>query len=256
VVIFDKRENEMNNYRLTIQYDGSRYKGWQRLGEGEATIQAKIEHVLSEMMGKEIKIIGASRTDAGVHALMQVANFQLQENVGTDEIQMYLNRYLPDDIWITEVTEVFARFHARHNASSKTYLYKVLNSEIGNPFMRAYSIQIKETLDLKLMRAAAQELIGEHDFTTFTNAKSKKKSMVRTIESINLEKRKDMIEIRITGNGFLHNMVRRIVGTLIEVGSGNLKPKTVKDILIAKERSGVSMIAKPQGLYLENIEYS
>ncbi len=245
----------MNNYKLVIQYDGGRYKGWQRLGNGENTIQGKIENVISEMVGREIEIIGSSRTDAGVHALEQVANFKINENMPEKDIKSYLNRYLPKDISIKEVSIESDRFHSRYNTSAKTYIYKIWNEEYTNPFMRKYSMHVEEELDLKKMKAAAKYFLGEHDFTAFSNAKSKKKSMVREIYSIDFEKVDGFIQIRISGNGFLYNMVRKIVGTLIEVGAGRLQAENIAKIIELKDRAQVSNLADPGGLYLEKIEF-
>lgn len=245
----------MNNYKLIIQYDGGRYKGWQRLGKGENTIQGKIENVLSELVGKNIEIIGCSRTDAGVHALAQVANFKISENLTEREIKNYLNKYLPQDISIKEVTKVPERFHARYNAKDKTYIYKIWNEDYINPFMRKYSMHIEKKLNVDNVKKAAQYFIGEHDFTAFSNAKSKKKTTVRKIYSINIEEKDGFIKIRVRGNGFLYNMVRKIVGTLIEVGLGEKNSDDVPAILNSKERNQTGRIADPGGLYLEKIDF-
>ncbi len=245
----------MNNYKLVIQYDGGRYKGWQRLGNSENTIQGKIENVLSELIGRKIEITGSSRTDAGVHAFQQIANFKVRENFTEKELKTYLNKYLPQDISITDVTSVHERFHARYNANDKTYLYKIWNEEHTNPFMRKYSMQVEEKLNIEKMKQAAQHFIGEHDFTAFSNAKSKKKSMVRKIYDIKLEEKAGFIQIRIRGNGFLYNMVRKMVGTLIEVGLGEIEAETLPTILNSKERNQTGRLADPAGLYLEKIDF-
>ncbi|MFC0471092.1 tRNA pseudouridine(38-40) synthase TruA [Halalkalibacter kiskunsagensis] len=245
----------MNNYKLTIQYDGGRYKGWQRLGNNENTIQGKIENVLSEMVGKKIEIIGCSRTDAGVHALNQIANFKTNEHWNEKEIKAYLNRYLPQDISVTKVTTVPDRFHARYNAGDKTYLYKIWNEDYTNPFMRKHSMHIEEKLDIARMQEASRYFLGEHDFTAFSNAKSKKKSMVRIIHSLDMKENDGFIDIRVRGNGFLYNMVRKMVGTLIEVGLGEIEAEMIPDILQAKERIQTGRLAEAGGLYLEKIEF-
>lgn len=245
----------MNNYKLVIQYDGGRYKGWQRLGSGESTIQGKIENVLSEMVGRQIEIIGCSRTDAGVHAFAQIANFKIKENLPESDIMNYLNRYLPQDISIIDVSVESDRFHARYNSKAKTYLYKIWNEQFPNPFMRKYSMHVEEKLDLKKMKEAAKYLLGEHDFTAFSNAKSKKKTMVREIYSIDFEKKDGFIQIRISGNGFLYNMVRKIIGTLIEVGTGTLNAEMIPKMIELKDRGQVSNLAEPNGLYLEKVEF-
>lgn len=245
----------MNNYQLVIQYDGGRYKGWQRLGNTENTIQGKIENVLSQLVGREIEIIGSSRTDAGVHAFSQIANFKVKEKFSETEIKSYLNKYLPQDISITKVMSVHDRFHARYNAKDKTYLYKIWNEEHTNPFMRKYSMHVEEKLDIEKMKRAAQHFIGEHDFTAFSNAKSKKKSMVRKIFEIEIQADDGFVQIRVRGNGFLYNMVRKMVGTLIEVGLGEIEAETIPTILNSKERIQTGRMAIAEGLYLERIDF-
>ncbi|MEV5113407.1 tRNA pseudouridine(38-40) synthase TruA [Peribacillus frigoritolerans] len=245
----------MNNYKLTIQYDGGRYKGWQRLGNSDDTIQGKIENVLTEMAGEKIEIIGCSRTDAGVHALAQIANFKIGENLTEVEIMNYLNRYLPRDISIVEVTLVPERFHARYNAKDKTYLYKIWNEPYTNPFMRKYSMHVEKKLDITRMKKGCQYFIGEHDFTAFSNAKSKKKSMVREIYSIDIEENAGFIEITVRGDGFLYNMVRKIVGTLIEVGLGEIDAENIPSILESKERIQTGRMAEATGLYLVKVDF-
>ncbi|MFA9558506.1 tRNA pseudouridine(38-40) synthase TruA [Evansella sp. AB-rgal1] len=245
----------MFNYKLLIQYDGGRYKGWQRLGDDENTIQGKIENVLSEMAGYKIEIIGSSRTDAGVHALAQIANFKLEEEMAEADIKKYLNRYLPQDISVLDVTSVHERFHSRYNTKDKTYVYKIWNEEHTNPFIRKHSMHVEKNLDLEEMKEASKHFIGEHDFTAFSNAKSKKKSMVREIYSIELEEKAGLIEISIRGNGFLYNMVRKIVGILIEVGLGKQEIHSIAGMLKSKERFP-ALMAEPQGLFLEKISFS
>lgn len=245
----------MNNYKMIIQYDGGRYKGWQRLGNGENTIQDKIEHVLSEMAGYEIEVIGCSRTDAGVHALAQVANFKINELLSEDHIKNYLNQYLPQDICVVEVSLVPEIFHARYNAKDKTYLYKIWNKEYTNPFMRKYSMHVSKELNVADMKEAFSYLVGTHDFTAFSNAKAKKKSMVREIYAIDMEQEAEFINIRVRGEGFLYNMVRWIVGILIEVGLGNMQGKEIPNIISSKERNKTGNLAEAGGLYLEKITY-
>lgn len=244
----------MYNYRMLIQYDGGRYRGWQRLGKGENTIQEKIESVLSELTGKKTEINGSSRTDAGVHALAQIANFKSDVYFTEAEVKSYLINYLPHDICVKEVTSVPENFHARYNAKGKTYLYKIWNQEYPNPFMRKYSMHVKYKLDINSMKNASEYFIGEHDFTAYSNAKTKKKSMVREIYSISINENGGLIEIKVSGNGFLYNMVRKIVGTLIAVGSGDATAESITQIIASKERCQ-SGIADACGLYLENVEY-
>ncbi len=245
----------MNNYKLTIQYDGSRYKGWQRLGNSDQTIQGKVEHVLSKLEGKPVEIIGSSRTDAGVHAIAQVANVKLSDNRTAEEVQSYLNRYLPQDISVTAVAVVADRFHARYHTKAKTYVYKIWNASYSHPFMRKYSMHIEKPLSRSNMQKASEYFRGDHDFTTFSNAKSKKKSMVRSVYSIDLTEHGQMIEIRIRGNGFLYNQIRKMVGTLIRIGLGEIDGAKIPSMIEAKDRSLITFMADAAGLYLEEIEF-
>lgn len=245
----------MYNYKLTIQYDGGRYKGWQKLGDGENTIQGKLERVLSELAGEETEVIGCSRTDAGVHALAQTTNVKFRKPFTPEEIRHYCCLYLPQDISVTQVIPVEESFHARYHARSKTYLYQIWNKEYPNPFLRKYSMQVPEPLSIVLMAEVGEYFIGEHDFTAFSNAKSKKKSMVRSIYSIDIKEEDDLIRIRITGDGFLYNMVRKMVGVLIEVGLGKLNGREIPELIESGDRSRLSLLAEAGGLFLEKIEY-
>ena len=245
----------MNNYRLTISYDGTRYNGWQRLGNTENTIQGKIEGVLSLMLGKETLVTGCSRTDAGVHALMQTANFHTNRKLDEKEVLLYLEKYLPNDISVSEVQKTDMRFHSRHSAGDKTYLYKIWNMPYSSPFDRNYSMHVPLELDIRKMKNASMHFIGEHDFTAFTNAKSKKKSMVKNVKDISISRDSGFVLIRVKGDGFLHNMVRRMVGTLVEVGLGNVEPDEIKSILEKKERKAAGYVAKACGLFLEHVDY-
>ncbi|MCL9660026.1 tRNA pseudouridine(38-40) synthase TruA [Paenibacillus hunanensis] len=245
----------MNNYKLTIQYDGNRYKGWQRLGDSDSTIQGKIEKAISVLTGEQIEIIGSSRTDAGVHALQQVANFKTVQELTIERIMSFLNHYLPPDISVIQVEQVDERFHARFHATEKTYLYKIWNREYSQPFLRKYSMHVVKPLDIEKMKQAAAHFIGEHDFTAYANAKSKKKDSVRTIHQLELSEQDGMIELRVTGNGFLYNMVRKMVGTLIAVGLGEKQPNDVPGFIQSKDRSQTGGMADAEGLYLEQIRF-
>ncbi|MHA0858121.1 tRNA pseudouridine(38-40) synthase TruA [Paenibacillus sp. CMAA1364] len=245
----------MNNYKLTIQYDGGRYKGWQRLGDSDNTIQGKIEKAISVMVEQPIEIIGSSRTDAGVHALAQVANFKIHEDLPESKIINFLNHYLPPDISIIEVARVDDRFHARYLAKDKIYLYKIWNEEYSNPFMRKYSMHVAKKLNIEKMEKACPYFIGEHDFTAYSNAKSNKKDMVRTIYSLAIEEEEGFIQFRVSGNGFLYNMVRKMIGTLIEIGLGEIEAEELPKILSSKERIQTGGMADACGLYLEKINY-
>ncbi len=245
----------MRNLKLTIEYDGSRFNGWQRQTKTENTIQSKIENVLSLMTGEKIKIIASGRTDAGVHALNQIANFTTNSSMTSDKIRDYCNQYLPEDIVITEVEEVSERFHARYNAKSKQYLYRIWNTEYPTALYKGYSYYVPKQLDLKAMKKAVNYIIGSHDFSAFTSVKSKKKSYLREIYSIDFKKEGHFFDIMIHGNGFLHNMVRIIVGTLIEVGEGTRKPEDIERVLKGKIRSEAGPTAPAQGLFLFQVHY-
>ena len=245
----------MRNIKMTIRYDGSRYKGFQRLKDNDMTIQGKIEDVLSKMTNESIEIIGSGRTDMGVHAYRQVANFKTNSSLSIEKMQSYLYEYLPEDIVITKLEEVDERFHSRYNAKSKVYLYKIYNAEVHDPFLRKYTSHIPKKLDVDLMKEASKYLIGEHDFTSFASSKSKKKSHVRTINSIDIVQKNDLIEIYVDGDGFLYNMVRIIVGALVDVGSKRKEPKDIKCMLEQKDRSKSSDTAPAKGLYLYKVRY-
>lgn len=245
----------MKNIKMTIKYDGSRYKGFQRLQDNDMTIQGKIESVLSKMTDENIEIIGSGRTDMGVHAYGQVANFKTNSDMSIKKMEAYLYEYLPEDIVVTQLEEVEERFHSRYNAKSKVYLYKIYNNKVHDPFLRKYTTHISKRLDLDLMKEAIQFLIGEHDFTSFASSKSKKKSNIRTIESISIQENNNVIEIYVEGDGFLYNMVRIIAGALLEVGLRKKSPQDIKDILDAKDRTKASDTAPAKGLYLYKVKY-
>lgn len=245
----------LQNYKLTLQYDGSRYRGWQRLGGGENTVQAKLEAVLSQLCGAPVEVHGSGRTDAGVHALGQVANFKTSAALTAPQIHEYLRAYLPQDISVTDVQVAPPLFHARLNATAKTYLYRIWNSPDPNPFLRKYSMQVPQPLDVAAMRAAATAFLGEHDFTAFSNAKGKKKSMVRKIDAFTLQQDGPLLTLRVRGNGFLYNMVRKMVGALLQVGLGQLTAQGIAQLLANGKRGGVTILADACGLYLERVEY-
>jgi len=245
----------MRNIKITLKYDGSKYRGWQRLKDTDMTIQSKIESVISKMENEDIEIIGSGRTDAGVHAIAQVANFKINSEKSISKIHEYLYAYLPQDIVVTNIEEVDSRFHSRYNAISKTYMYKINNNKMHDPFSRKYATHIPNKLNIDKMQKACEYLIGEHDFSSFKSSKSKNKSNVKTINHINISENKDFINIKINGNGFLHNMVRIIVGTLIEIGSNKMQPEYINQILESKDRSLAGPTAYSQGLYLHSVEY-
>ena len=247
-------KRETRNYKLKISYDGSRYSGWERQ-PGKETIQGKLESVLSRMCDEDIEIIGAGRTDAGVHAKAMIANVHLGTDMKEDEILEYLNRYLPDDIAVTQVRLAARRFHARYNAKGKTYCYTIFNGKVKPVFNRKYYTYIEEPLDTHAMREASGYLIGEHDFKSFCGNPKMKKSTVRRIDSIDIKTSKGYIYIYYKGTGFLQYMVRIMTGTLIEVGKGRLRAEEVKDILESRDRSNASPTAPAKGLCLEKVHY-
>ena len=243
------------NYKMTVAYDGSRYRGWQSQKSTDVTIQGKLNQVFSELEGRKVEVQGSGRTDAGVHALGQVASVRLTVEKSIPEIMEYVNHYLPDDIGITEMEEAPKRFHARLSAQRKTYCYRIFNSVAPNVFERKWMCRIPEPLDLEKMRQGAGYLEGTHDFAAFCTRHQKKKSSVRTIYRLEILSEGAEVDIRITGNGFLHNMVRIIAGTLVEIGQGRREPLEIKQLLEEgiREQAGVTMPARE--LILQSVEY-
>ena len=244
----------MRNLRLDICYDGTRYRGWQRLAGTDQTIQGKIETALGRILDEEIEISGSGRTDAGVHAKGQVANFHCESGMRADEILQSLRRYLPEDIGIYSCKEVSPRFHARLNAKEKTYRYRIWNSDMPCVFERKFVAVFPEKLDLQAMNAASAHLCGEHDFSAFCGNPKFKKSTVRLVRSIEIQRCGEEIRIEVTGNGFLHSMVRIIVGTLIEVGRHERSADSIPDLFGGK-RSDAGFLAPAQGLCLQEVYY-
>ena len=246
----------MKNYKITVQYDGTRYKGWQVQKSTEDTIQGKIQHVLETLVGHPVEVIGSGRTDAGVHASGQIANFHIEDSYCEEEIMRWLNEHLPQDIAVTQICEVEERFHSRYQADTKTYRYRIHTSSISNVFERKYVYEYLLPLDIEKMRKAAEHLIGTHDFRAFCGNRRMKKSTVRTIYSIEIEVNESEIAIIYTGNGFLQNMIRILTGTLIEVGDGRREPKEMIQILESKDRSMAGYTVPPHGLILEKVTYA
>lgn len=245
----------MRNIKITLAYDGTRYNGWQRQDNTDNTIQGKLEQLLSRMTGENIEIHGSGRTDGGVHAHGQVANFHTNTNMSREEILQYMNEYLPMDIAVLDVRDAADRFHSRLNVKRKTYCYHIWNSHVPNVFERKYSYQVPEKLDIDGMKESSKYLIGTHDFKSFCARKKMKKSTVRMIESIDFKKEGDMLFITYTGNGFLYNMVRILTGTLLEIGKGERKPEEMQDILESLNRENAGFTAPAQGLFLEKVNY-
>lgn len=244
----------MRNLRLDICYDGSRYRGWQRLPGKDDTIQAKIENALTRILGEPIEISGSGRTDAGVHAKGQVANFHCDSAMPCEEILEQLRRYLPEDIGIFSCRDASERFHARLNAKEKTYCYRIWNSTVPCVFERRYVAVIPDKLDLYAINRAAGYLEGEHDFSAFCGNPKFKKSTVRFLRSVVIQKTGEEVRIFFTGNGFIHNQVRIMVGTLLEVGRGERSADSISDLFGGK-RSEAGFLAPAQGLCLMEVIY-
>lgn len=244
----------MRNIRLDISYDGTRYAGWQRQAGNDNTIQGKIEQTLSRILGEPIEISGSGRTDAGVHAKAQVANFHCQSAMPVGQILSELRKYLPEDIGIEACRDVSERFHARLNAREKTYEYRIWNSEKPCVFERRYVYVMVDILDVNAMEQAAQHLLGTHDFGAFCAHRKTKKSTVRCVKSIEIRRVGEEVRLRFTGNGFLHNMVRIMVGTLIEVGRGERSADSIPK-LFEKKRADTGFLVPGKGLCLEEVVY-
>ncbi|MBQ9141931.1 MAG: tRNA pseudouridine(38-40) synthase TruA [Lachnospiraceae bacterium] len=245
----------MRNIRMKVTYEGTRYQGWQKQEASENTIQGKLERLISRMCEEEISIQGSGRTDAGVHALGQVINFHTNSPMRTEEMISYMNHYLPEDIAVVEVTEAAERFHSRLNARGKRYSYRVWNSAVPNVFYRRYAYTVEEGLDVKRMQAAAAQLLGEHDFKSFTSAKKGKKSTVRRIDRIDIKKEGDLLTFTFEGNGFLYHMIRILVGTLLEVGKGERTADSMSQLIAAKNRELAGVLVPGKGLVLEEVFY-
>lgn len=243
------------NYKLTIQYDGSRYDGWQRQGNTDNTIQGKLENVLSCLAGTPVEIQGAGRTDSGVHAEGQVASVKLPLPFPSQDVMTYLNQYLPEDIAVLAVEEADERFHARLNAVGKVYRYSIRMGGTPDVFRRKYQYRVDESLNIDAMKQAAALLTGTHDFRAFCSNKRYKKSTVRTVHSIDIAVNDSDLTITFRGNGFLYNMVRILTGTLLEVGLGQRSAEEMPSILSSLNRTQAGKTAPAQGLTLVQVEY-
>ncbi|MCD8383084.1 MAG: tRNA pseudouridine(38-40) synthase TruA [Clostridiales bacterium] len=245
----------MQNYRMILAYDGSRYQGWQSQGNTQNTIQARVEAVLSRLTGQIVAVNASGRTDAGVHAAGQVASFRLERKVECDVLLDALNRYLPEDIGVLSLTWAEPRFHARLSARSKVYVYRIWNTPEPDVFGRKYRYTLPQSLDLGRMEAAARLLEGTHDFRSFCGLTRYKKSTVRTVSSISVTKSGPVVELRFQGDGFLNRMARILAGTLVEVGLGLREPDAMTAVLSAKDRSAAAGALPPHGLMLEAVFY-
>lgn len=244
----------MKRIKLVVSYDGTNYHGWQ-IQPNVVTVEGVVNEALSRLLKEDIAVIGASRTDAGVHAYGNVAVFDTERRIPAEKIALALNTYLPPDIRIQSSCQVPDDFHPRHCDSIKTYEYHILNSKIPIPTERLYSYHYYWKLDLENMQKAAQYFVGEHDFKSFCSAKTQVLETVRTIYGLDIWREQDMIKLRISGNGFLYNMVRIITGTLLQVGTGYYKPEDIKEMIAKKDRTVAGACAPANGLRLVGIEY-
>ena len=244
----------MRRIKLTVAYDGTDYCGWQIQPNG-ITVESALNNALSRLTGEPVKVIGASRTDAGVHAQGNVAVFDTDSSIPPDRIAYAVNGLLPDDVVVVRSEEVPPDWHPRYQDVAKTYEYRILNRRMPDPVRRRDTWFVSFPLEVERMREAAEYLEGEHDFRSFCSIHAEVKSTVRTIYSINIERTGDLVTIRIRGNGFLYNMVRIIAGTLVDIGRGFRLPSDVKNMLEAKDREKAGATAPPHGLMLLGIEY-
>ena len=244
----------MRNIKLVIEYDGKDFNGWQKQ-PNKLNIQGEIERAIKDITGEEVELIASGRTDAGVHALGQVANFKTNSNIPTEKFPIALNTKLKRSVRVLSAKEVEESFHSRYNCKKKTYRYIINNSENGTAIYRNLEYNFSQKLDIEKMQEAAQYFVGEHDFKGFKASGTSSKSSVRTIYKAEVYKENEKIIIELTGNGFLYNMVRIVSGTLIEVGIGKIAPNEITDIIKSGERDRAGKTLPPQGLYLVKVEY-
>lgn len=249
-----KSENRSRNIRLLLEYDGSGFKGFQIQPEGR-TVQGALQEGLAKLTGERVKVIGASRTDTGVHALGMVANFHTGSGIPAEKFAPALNSVLPADVRVLESGEAAADFHARCSAVEKTYRYLVYRRTAGAVLQRNYSLVLTSPLDVEAMREAAGCLVGTHSFKSFCASRSGVKNFVRTVRQLEIDEQGERLVFTITADGFLYHMVRNIAGTLLLVGSGKMRPGELKEILLAEDRGKAGPTAPAQGLYLVRVGY-
>ena len=247
----------MRNIKLTIEYDGTNFKGWQSQANGERTVQSEIKKAIKKVTRENIPLIGSGRTDTGVHAREQVANFKTDSKLSMERIQKALNAHLPDDIAITHLQEVADDFHAQYSIKSKTYRYTILNRDTRSPEWNSRSLHYPYSLNISKMKREAKSLLGKHDFRSFqsNNRVNAQKNSIRTIKKLTIRKEGDLIFVDITADGFLYKMVRNIVGTLLAIGNGKLKEGSIAKILSKKDRTEAPAAVKPHGLCLLKTSY-
>ena len=244
----------MKNIKLTIEYDGKEFNGWQKQ-PNKLNIQGEIERAIKEITGEEVDLIGSGRTDAGVHSLGQVANFKTNSNLPIEKFAIALNTKLKQSIRIKKSEEVDERFHSRYNCKQKTYRYIINNGENASAIYRNLEYFVPNKLDIDKMRQAIKYFEGEHDFKGFKASGTSSKSSVREIYKTEIRKEGERIIIELTGNGFLYNMVRIIAGTLVDVGLGKINPIDIPEIILSKDRTKAGKTLPPYGLYLLKVEY-
>lgn len=244
----------MRNIKLEIEYDGKDYQGWQKQPQ-KLNIQGEIERAIQNITGEEVDLIGSGRTDAGVHAFGQVANFKINSEFPIEKMAVAINSQLKQSIRIKKAEEVSEDFHSRYHCHQKTYSYIIDNSEQGSAIYRGLTYHVAQPLDMDAMQKAANYLVGEHDFSSFKSSGTSSKSSVRTIYKAQILKEQDRVVIMLTGSGFLYNMVRIISGTLVEIGLGNKKPEEMLTILEAKDRQKAGKTLPAHGLFLMNVDY-
>ena len=243
------------NIRLVIEYDGKDFNGWQKQND-KLNIQGEIERAIEIITGEKVELIASGRTDAGVHALNQIANFKIDKNINIEKLPYALNSQLKKSVRIKTAELVDNEFHSRYHAKKKTYRYVINNSSQGSSIYRNLEYNFPLHLDEKLMQEAIEYFIGEHDFKAFKASGGSTKSSVRTIYNASVRREGERIYIELTGNGFLYNMVRIIAGTLLDVGLGKIKPEEVKEIIESKDRSRAGKTLPPNGLFLVNVDYN
>lgn len=244
----------MRNIKLTVSYDGTNYHGWQCQPDRE-TVQETLQKVIQKIVNHEVKVIGGARTDSGVHAMGQVANFFTEKTISVENLKKGLNSLLPKDIRILNAEEVHNEFHSRYSAKSKTYVYTILNAPFDSPFFYRYTWHVPFYLDTERMNRAIKEIIGVHDFSAFKKKNEFYKSNVREVLRAGVKRRKDFVYILIEATGFLRYMVRNIAGTLFLIGIGKIKEEAIKEILESKDRDMAGQTAPAKGLFLKEIKY-
>lgn len=240
---------------MILEFDGSRYKGWQKQGDNELTIQGKIEEVLSKMTEEKVQLLGCERCDVGVHAENYMANFHTDSDLSIEAMLDYLYAELPQDIVVKSIEKASEKFHSAHNIKSKTYVYKINNNELRDVFNRKYVFHTEVKLDLEQMRITAEALVGKHDFESFSTTTETARDTIKTINYINITEEAGIIEIEINGDDFLWNMMRIVIGSLLEVGKENLRPMDIEYLVKDKTASAYIPMAKTKGLYLRSVQY-